>query len=65
MDHEAGAGVEPAVGEDVVEGEVVEHLDQLRVGDDEGGAVVGEELVVVAAGGLADCVKDASSGSAL
>jgi hypothetical protein len=33
LDHEAGPGAEPAVPEHLVEGEVAEDLDQLRIGD--------------------------------
>jgi hypothetical protein len=33
LHHEPGPGVEPAVPEHLVEGEVVEDLDQLRIGD--------------------------------
>jgi hypothetical protein len=42
LDDQAGAGVEVALGEYLVEGEVVEVLDQLGVGLGEGGDVPGE-----------------------
>ena len=43
-----------SVGEDLVEGEVVEHLDELRVGDLQFRLVVGEQPLVVLAGRLRD-----------
>jgi hypothetical protein len=54
LDHEAGAGVQIVVRKDFVEGEVVEVLDQLGVGDLQGRDVAGEQLVVVLVCGVAD-----------
>ena len=48
LDHEPGPGVEAAIAEDFVQGEVVEVLNELRVGLRERRDVTGEQLVVVA-----------------
>ena len=47
LHHQPGPGVEVAVAQALVEGEVVEVLDQLRVGDGQRRDVAGEQLVVV------------------
>ena len=54
LHHEPAADVEVAVGEHLVEGEVVEALDEFRVGLGQGRFPVREQFVVVAAGCLAD-----------
>ena len=54
LHHQPGPGVQLAVLQYLVEGEVVEYLDQLRVGYREGRDVAGEQLLVVLAGGFAD-----------
>jgi hypothetical protein len=54
LHHEPGPGAEPAALEHFVEGEVVEDLDQLRVGDRQGRDVTGEQLVVVLPRSVAD-----------
>ena len=48
LHHQPGADVEVAVAQHFVEREVVEHLDQFRVGDRQRRDVAGEQLVVVA-----------------
>ena len=53
LHHEPGSFVEPAVGERLVERKVVEHLDQLRVGDSQRGNLAREQLLMVLSGGLA------------
>ena len=50
LDHQPGPAVEPAVLKDLVEGEVVEVLDQLRVGDGQRRDAAGEQLVMVLPG---------------
>ena len=45
--HEPGPGIQAAVLEHLIEGEVVEDLDQLRVGDLQSRYVAGKQLVVV------------------
>ncbi len=47
LDHQSGPGVQIAVPEHFVEGEVVEDLDELGVGHRQGGDVAGKQLVVV------------------
>ena len=44
LHHQPGPDVQAAVGDDLVEGEVVEYLDQLGVGPREGRGVVGKQL---------------------
>ena len=50
LHHQPGPGVEAALAQHLVEGEVVEVLDQLGVGLREGRDVAREQLVVVALG---------------
>ena len=54
LHHEPGADVKAAGAERLVEGEVVEDLDQLRVGDLQRRDVAGEQLVMVLLRGFAD-----------
>ena len=49
LNHQPGPGVQIAVTEHLVEGEVVEGLDELGVGHRQGGDVAGKKLVVVLA----------------
>lgn len=52
--HDPGFGVELALRKDLVEGEVVEDLNQLRVGYLQSGLVVGKQIFVVPVGRFAD-----------
>jgi hypothetical protein len=54
LDHQPGAGVQIAVLQHLVEGEVVEDLDQLGVGDLERRDVTGKQFVVIALRSLTD-----------
>ncbi len=49
LHHQPGPGVEIAVTEHLVEGEVVEGLDEFRIGRRQGGDVAGKKLVVILA----------------
>ena len=54
LHHQPGAQVEAGVAQDFVEREVVEHLDQLGIGDRQCRYVTWKEFVVVALRGFAD-----------
>ena len=54
LEHEPEADVHAAVAEDLIEGEVVEDLDQLGVGHRQGGDVIGEQFVVVLLRSISD-----------
>jgi hypothetical protein len=54
LDHQPSAGVQVAVPEHFVEGEVVEILDQFRVGGGERRDVSGKEFLVISARRVAD-----------
>ncbi len=50
LNHQARPGIQIAVPKDLVEREIIEGLDQFRVGHGQGGDVPREQLVVVSSG---------------
>ena len=49
MNHQPGTEIQAAVTQHLVEGEIVERLDQIRIRDSQGRDVAGKECVVVPA----------------